>query len=374
MSKCRKNTICFILIGFFSLGLANSFAAISAVPAYLDDTVGNNTPLSPSEVAVRNVLDLNIGMFAIYDNAHKVFRKTFLSRHPVILALFSSEGGKLILYRPGKDPLQAPSVPIVYQLLKSVSHSSMALFELSLSHLQTVSDQSWRTTMMAYRVTAQSALDSLDALSLDAETLDNLRVTLKCNIQFMDDCLKKGTFTFTDMQRYTQTVRPYLVKNIWEGAHIQVEHWMNVLNAWKNMLGKDWDETYGVSNALYVTRQNNVLFSVMAQFFGKSKMNTQLFLFETSDFTTTPEQMLDLLVRTVSDRPIGQAFFGNFYLFDYELMGGAARKAIQTEGKKLGIPLYLPPAVPFHSTEWPWKIDPSQGEGPASIDEIKIGS
>jgi hypothetical protein len=31
------------------------------------------------------------------------------------MALFSNQGGKLILYRPGKPPLEAPLVPIRYQ-------------------------------------------------------------------------------------------------------------------------------------------------------------------------------------------------------------------------------------------------------------------
>lgn len=60
------------------------------------------------------------------------------------------------------------------------------------------------------------------------------------------------------------------------------------------------------SNTLYVTRQNNILFSVLAQFFGKEAMNTRLFLFETPEFVTTPEQMLNVLIRTVSDRSVGQ--------------------------------------------------------------------
>ena len=35
------------------------------------------------------------------------------------------------------------------------------------------------------------------------------------------------------------------------------------------MLGADWDKTYAASNTIYVARQNNVLFSVLAQFFGR---------------------------------------------------------------------------------------------------------
>ncbi|HMD20653.1 MAG TPA: hypothetical protein VKH40_10040, partial [Alloacidobacterium sp.] len=165
--------------------------------------------------------------------------------------------------------------------------------------------------------------------------------------------------------------KPYLQKNIHWGATVQVEHWMKVLKDWKEMLGPDWDKTYGISNTLYVARQNNVLFSVLAQFFGKDAMNTRLFLFETSSFVTTTDQMMDVLIRTVADRSVGQVFFGNYYLMDYELMGGDARKAIAIEDQKYGMPVFLPPAVPFHSNEWPFRIDPNQGEGAATIEDVK---
>ena len=47
------------------------------------------------------------------------------------------------------------------------------------------------------------------------------------------------------------------------------------------------------------------------------------------------------------------------------------RKAIEATDKKYGIPVFLPPLVPFRSTEWPFRIDPSQGQGPALIEQIK---
>jgi hypothetical protein len=105
----------------------------------------------------------------------------------------------------------------------------------------------------------------------------------------MDACLSRGTYTFAELQQFTQEVKPYLLKNIWTGADTQVGHWMRVVKDWKEMLGPDWNKTYALSNTLYVTRQNNIIFSVLAQFFGKDAINARLFLFETSAFTTTPD-------------------------------------------------------------------------------------
>jgi hypothetical protein len=366
----------FVLFVTFAVSLIVSIASGSRaraqnLPDYMDVIVGNGAAATKSQVAEQNILALDIAMFGLYDDAQAKFQKNFLAEHPVIMALFSNQGGKLTLYRPGKPPLEAPQVPIRYQLYKSVGHSSLAVFELAGSHLGTVSDQSWVGPMRAFRSTSQTALDSLETVDLTAEARENQRNILKSNIKFIDACLSKGSYTFADIQQYATEVKPFLAKNVWLGASTQVQHWMKVLKDWKETLGPDWDKTYGVSNTLYVARQNNVIFSVLAQFFGKDAMNTRLFLFETSQFVTTPDQMLDVLIRTVADRSVGMVFFGNYYLMDYELMGGDGRTAIAQEDQKYGMQVFLPPAVPFHSNEWPFRIDPSQGEGPATIQEIK---
>ena len=83
---------------------------------------------------------------------------------------------------------------------------------------------------------------------------------------------------------------PFLAKNVSWAAQTQVGHWMTVLADWKTQLGADWDKTYAASNTIYVARQNNVLFSVLAQFFGPDAINSRLLLIETVSFTTTPSE------------------------------------------------------------------------------------
>ena len=78
--------------------------------------------------------------------------------------------------------------------------------------------------------------------------------------------------------------------------------------------------------------------------------------------------MLDSLTRILSDRVVGQLFFGNLYMMDYELMGSSARDAIVAESAKLGMTPFLPPLVPFGSKQWPTLITP--GAGPTTLLEL----
>ena len=105
-------------------------------------------------------------------------------------------------------PLEAPSVPIVYQLLKSVGHSTMALAEVVLPYLDNPGNLSWRGSMQAYRSRMQSALDGLDASDMQADWRANNRSILQNNIAFMDGCLAKGAITFADLQAFAKKQAP----------------------------------------------------------------------------------------------------------------------------------------------------------------------
>jgi hypothetical protein len=349
------------------LAALGTAATAQELPSFMAPIAGR-TDSTPAQTATNNVLALNTGMFELYGDAAQVFKRNILSKHPVILGLFSGAGGRFILYRPGMAPLEAPSVPVVYQLLKSIGHSTMALTQVVGPYLDNPADQSWRGAMLAYRSRMKSALDGLDLTPMPADWRENNHIILENNVAFMDDCVAKGSISFAALAAFSKKQGPYLKKDIAWAAQTQVAHWMSVIGEWKTMLGADWDKTYAASNTIYVARQNNILFSVLAQFFGPEAVNNRLMLIETISFTTTSDDMLDSLTRIIGDRSVGSLFFGNYHLMDYELMGGDARAAIIAEADKRGMKPFLPPAVPFGSNQWPTLITP--GPGPTSLADL----
>jgi len=91
-------------------------------------------------------------------------------------------------------------VPVVYQLMKSVGHSTMALAEVVLPYVDSPNDRTWRGALAAYRSRMQSALDSLDATPMRDDWRPTNRAILQNNIAFMDECLARISHT-TDAQR-----------------------------------------------------------------------------------------------------------------------------------------------------------------------------
>src|SRR5258707_605936 len=355
------------LLASFAIIAPPSLAQDAGVPPYLKPIVRPQAA-TPAEVGTKDILQLNATMFELYDDTSKIFRRNLLAQHPVILGLFTGAGGRFILYRPGMAPVDAPPVPIIYQLMKSISHSTMALAEVVMPYLDSPNDRTWRGPLAAYRSRMQSALDNFDATPMRDDWRPTNRAILQNNIAFMDECLANNTISTDALQAFAKKQGPLLKENIAWAAQTQLGHWMNVIAEWKQMLGADWEKTYAASNTIYVARQNNILFSVLAQYFGPEAINDRLVLIETISFTTTPDEMLEALTRIIADRPVGQLFFGNYHLMDFELMGGNARQAIIDEDAKRNIEPTLPPLVPCGSHQWPMLITP--GPGPQTLADL----
>lgn len=320
--------------------------------------------------AAPNVLALNQAMFPVYERALHHARRVLLGNSPVIVAQFSGRGGQMTLYVPGKDPIKADPPPQEYEFAKSCAHSGMAIYQLTAPYLDNAADESWREPMKAFLEQNRKALTSLAALKMEENKRRTCEAILQLNISFMENSLQKR-FTQEDIDSFARKFKPLAEQAVWIAASAQVHHWMTVLDGWKKMLGPQWEKTYAVTNTIYVTRQNNILFTILAQYMGEEAINRRLLLFETTDFTATDEQMLDLLARIVSDRALGETYFGDYYLMDYELLGSGARRAISEETAKRGNKALLPTVAPFNSNQWPWRTDPSRGSGPATLEEIK---
>lgn len=354
-----------IAVAFASQPLA---ARATELPDYLWSTTGLQRSLSAQEIATRDVLQLNTTMFSLYKGASRIFHQTILDKHPVILALFTGAGGRMILYRPGEAPKEAPPVPVAYQVQKSLGHSAMAVSAVVLPYIDRPDDRSWVSPIRAYLAEMRSALDGIDVADMPDEWRQNSRTILENNIAFLQGSLDVGEIRFDAVQAFADAQDPHLRKAIAWAAQTQVRHWMQVLDGWRDELGGDFDDVFAASNTIYVARQNNILFSVLAQYFDPRAVNDRLILIETVSFTTTPDELLAALVRIIADRAIGGLFFGHDRLMDYELMGGDARRAIIAEMSLRGSKAILPPEVSFGSNQWPTLI--SGGSGPASLHDL----
>src|SRR5215212_5220207 len=176
-------------------------SAVGPVPEFLRVVIAEEQPASDRVVAEQAVLALNSSMMTLYDKSLEKFKQNMRDRVPIILALFTGQGGQMILYRPGHAPEVAPPVPIVYQLAKSVGHSSMAIYQVVAPYLADQgANRSWRAPLQIYRTQNQTALDGLGALDLSEDDRAVLRGILERNLAFMEECLATGAYNYEGLE------------------------------------------------------------------------------------------------------------------------------------------------------------------------------
>lgn len=345
----------FLLGAFLTFGSYSSFAISSE-----------------QSTAESNVLSLNNEMFTIYNKEHMKFKAKLMGEVPVIVARFSGAGGHFTLYRPGKSPLVAPPAPLKYQLTKSIGHSAMVTYEMSGPYVDSSkTDKDWQIEMKVFQGKLQTALTGINKLELSNSEKELYTNVLKIINQFLTKSLKQGFIQKDDLDNYAKIIAPYIPKLIQVAAKVQVQHQMAVIASWKKLLGDDWKKTYAMTNSIYVARQNNMLFSMLAEFMGKEAINHRLFLFETTSFTTTDDDLLNLWSQIISDRHLSDTLFGDHYLMDSELIANGGRQIIVDEAAKYGLPEILPPEENFDSTDWPWRHNPSIGSGAGQLSQEK---
>lgn len=326
------------------------------LPTYLEVVTAEKEPLPLGQAAANVIVSLDTAMQAIYSNNLNAFKENLLNQHPVILALFSNDGGDLHLYRPDHAVLKAQSVPQIYVITKSVAHSPMATYQLLIRYVSNAADNhAWKVPTKIFLTANESALENIDKLDVSNQQKNILKNIIARNIKFINQCLEDGSYSLADIETYAQSQKEDLMVLIGYATQAQVNHWVGVLSEWEKMLGEQWKDVYAVSNTLYVTRRRNILFTILAQFMGRDAINDRLLLLETSSFTTTPDKILNELTRIVSDRAIGEIFFNNDMQMDVELLGESARIQLKKDITKFPHPLLLPLEEPLDTHKFPWE-------------------
>lgn len=156
-SICDNRAVAFDIVrwgGGVVLAIALLITPAMAVdlPESVDLVTSDAPPPTKEQLAFTNIYQLNRSMQTIFSSDLFVTKDNIRNRFPLIMGLFSASGGRFILYRPGRPPLEAPPVPPIYQITKAAAHSPMAAYGLVVSALKNPkANQSWVAPMLTFR-------------------------------------------------------------------------------------------------------------------------------------------------------------------------------------------------------------------------------
>lgn len=126
-----------------------------------------------------------------------------------------------------------------------------------------------------------------------------------------------------------KNLKPYFVELSQIIISDEVNHWMQVVADWKQLLGNEWNNTYGVVMYIDTRPQNNILLGILAHYMDSNAIWKQLFYFTADTYSPTAAQAIQLLAKATPDKVLAEEVYGEYYLSYSQILGQRARAAMK---------------------------------------------
>ena len=301
-----------LTVGVIVLSLSrDSFAERANEPAAKQPAGG---PTVPTEVDA-----LNTASRKLYATA----RARELSAVPVVIVV---SGDDLVLRKNGKRTV-ATVIPAEYHVLKSVSHTTLALY----AHLSDKPGQplgeDQLTALKEYQAFLKAAGPAVEQFGFDADTQTRQKRVLARAEELTAKVLRDGKVSPDDLTRYCRVSRPDLLANGLSAARAQLGGTHKQVMAWKKELtAGEWAGLTVVVSGSQPARAENAAVQYFARLFGETSGEGRRIVYAEALFDE--DKALNLLGTLRLDGKLGDAVFGDRLRMYRDFLADGARTAI----------------------------------------------
>jgi hypothetical protein len=306
-----------LLIGMLALGLA----ALGTHGESRSDERPASAPKRPAAAPQPPAeLDaLNVASRQMYASA----RARELAAVPVVIIV---SGDDLVLRRNGNRTV-ATVIPAEYHALKSVAHTTLALF----AHL---SDEPGRPlgaervkALKEYQELLAAAGPAVEKCGFDADTLARQKRMLARAEQLTARVLKAGQVSADDLTKYCRASRADLQANGLGAARAQLRGTHKQVMAWKkDMTPAEWAGLTVIVPGTQTPRVEHTAVQYFARLFGETSGESRRVVYAEALFDE--EKALNLLGTLRLDGRVGEAVFGDRFRMYRDFLADGARTAI----------------------------------------------
>jgi hypothetical protein len=213
----------------------------------------------------------------------------------------------------GEDLGSLPYTPALYHELKSISHLPIGAYSASIGLLENPKDKRWMDQL-------RMLLNQLNILSVSRAYLDAI--------------LMRGNVDIASINLYARTLAPLLLANAADAASVQIEALdQAVIELSKKLKPGELDKAIAVITGPKTPREGNLQFQYFVFAFGTGSAGTRVLYME-SIFDR--EAALGVLRTVLNDRVASQAFFGETYRLERDLMADGATVELMRRFGQLG--------------------------------------
>ena len=234
----------------------------------------------------------------------------------------------------GEDLGSQPYKPALYHELKSISHLPLGAYSASLGLLENPTDKRWmdRLRMLLNQLNiAQADLPKASFTDLQRVRQENI---LSLSRAYLDDILMRESADIASINLYSRTLAPLLLANAADAANVQIEALdQAVRELSKKLKPGEFEKAMAVIAGPKTPREGNLQFQYFVFAFGAGSAGTRVLYME-SIFDR--EAALGVLRTVLNDRVASQAFFGETYRLERDLMADGATVELMRRFGHLG--------------------------------------
>jgi hypothetical protein len=266
-----------------------------------------------------------------FRDAHAKSRTIVLEQSgPIIIVDFE----KLTLLQ-NKSRIEADVIPPLYQHLKAVAHSPMAVY-LTIAPFRAerlTVDQ--MTEVLQLRDLVKKAMNAIPNKGFSKTQLDRQRQILNQCQDFLAQVADARVCSSQDLIAFARKTQPLILANADEAAQIQIEAYDSKLAEWRRKLSPiDWAKLRVVIMGSALPRRDNLAVQFFAKILGEPGEGKRIFYAEA---LFDEPKALRLLAASDVDSAAALAFFDDPLRLHRDLLAEAATKYLKDNGNRLKV-------------------------------------
>lgn len=234
----------------------------------------------------------------------------------------------------GEDLGSLPYTPALYHELKSISHLPLGVYSASMGLLEHPKDKRWMDQLRMLLNQLNIAEADLPKASFTEQQRVRQQNILSVSRAYLDAILMRGNVDIASINLYARTLAPLLLANAADAASVQIEALdQAVIELSKKLKPGELDKAIAVITGPKTPREGNLQFQYFVFAFGTGSAGTRVLYME-SIFDR--EAALGVLRTVLNDRVASQAFFGETYRLERDLMADGATVELMRRFGQLG--------------------------------------
>ena len=234
----------------------------------------------------------------------------------------------------GEDLGSLPYSPPLYHELKSISHLPLGVHSASMGLLESPTKQAWIERLRTLRKEVDSTEAELAKASFTEIQKVRQQKILSLSRAYLNDVLSRENTDMASITRYARSLAPLLLANAADAANVQIEALDRAVRELsKKLKPGEFEKALAVITGPKTPREGNLQFQYFAYAFGPGSAGSRVLYME-SIFDR--EAALGVLRTVLNDRVASQAFFGETYRLERDLMADGATVELMRRFGQLG--------------------------------------